>query len=63
MGPAILDNVVIVLDEPKDVVNVAGVIRVMKNMGLSKLRLVDPDEFDVYRIVRCLSHWWNRPSL
>ena len=50
MGPAILDNVVIVLDEPKDVVNVAGVIRVMKNMGLSKLRLVDPDEFDVYRI-------------
>ena len=39
MGPTILDNVVIVLDEPKDVVNVAGVIRVMKNMGLSKLRL------------------------
>ena len=50
MGPTILDNVVIVLDEPKDVVNVAGVIRVMKNMGLSKLRLVNPDEFDIRRI-------------
>lgn len=45
-----LDNVVIVLDEPKDVVNVAGVVRVMKNMGLSRLRLVNPDDFDVRRI-------------
>ena len=45
-----LDNVVIVLDEPKDVVNVAGVVRVMMNMGLSRLRLVSPDDFDTYRI-------------
>ena len=45
-----LDNVVIVLDKPKDVVNVAGVVRVMMNMGLSKLRLVSPDDFDTYRI-------------
>jgi len=45
-----LDNVVVVLDEPKDVVNVAGVVRVMMNMGLSRLRLVNPDDFDTYRI-------------
>ena len=45
-----LDNVVIVLDEPKDVVNVAGVVRVMMNMGLSRLRLVNPDDFGTYRI-------------
>ncbi len=45
-----LDNVVVVLDEPKDVVNVAGVVRVMMNMGLSRLRLVNPDDFDSYRI-------------
>jgi TrmH family RNA methyltransferase len=50
MDTAALDNVVIVLDEPKDVVNIAGVIRVMMNMGLSKLRLVNPDDFDTYRI-------------
>jgi len=50
MGSATLDNVVIVLDQPKDVVNIAGVIRVMKNMGLSRLRLVAPEEFDIYRI-------------
>ncbi len=47
---ATLDNVVIVLDKPKDVVNVAGVVRVMMNMGLSRLRLVSPDDFDTYRI-------------
>ena len=50
MEGSALDNVVVVLDEPKDVVNVAGVIRVMMNMGLSQLRLVNPDDFDTYRI-------------
>ncbi len=50
MDSETLGNVVIVLDEPKDVVNVAGVVRVMMNMGLSKLRLVNPDDFDTYRI-------------
>jgi tRNA/rRNA methyltransferase/tRNA (cytidine32/uridine32-2'-O)-methyltransferase len=42
--------VVIVLDEPLNVVNIAGVIRGMKNMGLSRLRLVRPVDFDPYRI-------------
>ncbi len=45
-----LSNVIIVLNKPKDVVNIAGVIRVMMNMGLSRLRLVEPDEFDIRRI-------------
>jgi tRNA/rRNA methyltransferase/tRNA (cytidine32/uridine32-2'-O)-methyltransferase len=45
-----LANVVIVLVEPLDVVNVAAVIRAMKNMGLSRLRLVRPNDFDPYRI-------------
>ena len=46
----LLENLVIVLDEPQDVVNIAGVVRAMKNMGLSRLRLVRPAEFDPYRI-------------
>jgi tRNA (cytidine32/uridine32-2'-O)-methyltransferase len=50
MDKSLLDNIVVVLDHPKDVVNIAGVIRVMMNMGLSKLRLVEPDDFDIYRI-------------
>ena len=41
---------VIVLDEPQDVVNIAGVTRAMLNMGLSRLRLVRPMDFDPYRI-------------
>ncbi|MFP3949360.1 MAG: RNA methyltransferase [Longimicrobiales bacterium] len=47
---ALLDNIVVVLDHPKDLVNIAGVVRAMMNMGLARLRLVRPDEFDTYRI-------------
>lgn len=45
-----LDNVVVVLDEPQNVVNIAGVVRVMMNFDLPHLRLVRPAEFDTYRI-------------
>lgn len=45
-----LSRVTIVLDHPQDVVNIAGVVRVMLNFGLSTLRLVEPDDFDPYRI-------------
>lgn len=45
-----LSRIAIVLDHPKDVVNIAGVIRVMMNFGLADLRLVNPDEFTPYRV-------------
>ncbi|MCJ7629479.1 MAG: hypothetical protein MUO50_13970, partial [Longimicrobiales bacterium] len=45
-----LDNVVVVLNEPQNLVNIAGVVRAMKNMGLWRLRLVRPAEFDSWRI-------------
>ncbi len=50
MAVSILDNVVVVLEEPQNVVNIAGVIRAMKNMGLGHLRLVRPGDFDPWRI-------------
>jgi TrmH family RNA methyltransferase len=50
MSVSVLDRVVVVLDHPQDVVNVASVVRAMKNMGLARLRLVRPDDFDPYRI-------------
>ncbi|HSM59788.1 MAG TPA: RNA methyltransferase [Longimicrobiales bacterium] len=50
MTSSVLSNVTIVLDHPQDVVNIAGVIRVMMNFGLSRLRLVNPDDFDAWRI-------------
>jgi TrmH family RNA methyltransferase len=45
-----LARIVVVLSHPQDLVNVAAVIRAMKNMGLERLRLVKPDEFDSHRI-------------
>lgn len=45
-----LDNVIVVLDHPQNVINIAGVIRAMKNMGISRLRVVNPAEWDAWRI-------------
>lgn len=50
MSASPLDRIVVVMDHPKDVVNIAAVMRAMLNMGLSTLRLVKPDEFDPWRI-------------
>lgn len=50
MDGKILDNVVVVLDHPQNLVNIAGVVRAMKNMGLHRLRLVNPAEYDTWRI-------------
>ncbi len=47
---AYLDHIVFIMYMPQDVVNVAGVVRVMSNFGLPHLRLVEPAAFDPYRI-------------
>jgi TrmH family RNA methyltransferase len=43
-------SVVVVLHEPQDLVNIAHVVRAMKNFGFRDLRLVSPLEYDGYRI-------------
>jgi TrmH family RNA methyltransferase len=50
MGMSPLNNVVVVLNEPQNLVNIAGAVRAMMNMGLRRLRLVNPAEFDAWRI-------------
>jgi tRNA/rRNA methyltransferase/tRNA (cytidine32/uridine32-2'-O)-methyltransferase len=45
-----LANVCVVLVEPQDPVNIAAVVRAMKNMGVARLRLVNPVEYDATRI-------------
>ena len=50
MSASPLGNVVVVLVEPQNVVNIAGVIRAMMNMGVRTLRLVRPADFDEWRI-------------
>jgi len=49
-APDIGDSFVIVLNEPQDIVNIAGTLRAMMNMGLRRLRLVKPALFDAKRI-------------
>jgi tRNA/rRNA methyltransferase len=43
-------SVVVVLDEPQDLVNIAAIVRAMKNFGFKDLRLVRPAEYDTFRI-------------
>lgn len=45
-----LERITVVLHRPKDPVNIGAVVRAMKNMGLSQLSLVRPDDFDTYRV-------------
>ena len=40
----------VVLDHPQDLVNIAHVVRAMKNFALTDLALVQPAEYDEYRI-------------
>lgn len=46
----ILANLSVVLAYPQDPVNIAAVVRAMKNMGASDLRLVQPCAYDPFRI-------------
>ena len=50
MDKSALENVVVVLDHPQNLVNIAGAVRAMKNMGIYRLRLVNPAEYDTWRI-------------
>jgi tRNA/rRNA methyltransferase/tRNA (cytidine32/uridine32-2'-O)-methyltransferase len=50
MPESILAGVVVVLYEPLDPVNIAGTIRAMKNMGVSRLRLIRPVAYEPIRL-------------
>jgi len=43
-------SIVVVLHEPQDLVNIAHVVRALKNFGFRDLRLVSPREYDPYRV-------------
>lgn len=44
------ERFVVVLNRTQDVVNIATALRAMMNMGLTRMRLVSPDDFNAYRI-------------
>jgi TrmH family RNA methyltransferase len=41
---------VLVLVNPQDIVNIASAVRIARNFGIERMRLVDPEVFDPYRI-------------
>jgi tRNA (cytidine32/uridine32-2'-O)-methyltransferase len=41
---------ILVLVNPQDIVNIASAVRIARNFGLERMRLVDPGAFDPYRI-------------
>jgi tRNA/rRNA methyltransferase/tRNA (cytidine32/uridine32-2'-O)-methyltransferase len=50
MASSLLDAVVVVLYEPQNPINIGATVRAMKNMGVSRLRVVNPVEYDAIRI-------------
>lgn len=44
------DRFVVILNQTQDVVNIATAVRAMMNMGLRRLRLVAPVDYNAYRI-------------
>lgn len=45
-----LDALRVVLFEPQNHINIAATVRAMKNMGATRLRLVNPVDYDPYRL-------------
>jgi TrmH family RNA methyltransferase len=41
---------ILVLVSPQDIVNIASAVRIAKNFGIERMRLVSPEVFDPYRI-------------
>src|SRR5918994_5972797 len=41
---------ILVLVSPQDIVNIASAVRIAKNFGIERMRLVNPQVFDPYRI-------------
>jgi TrmH family RNA methyltransferase len=41
---------ILVLVNPQDIVNIASAVRIAKNFGIERIRLVNPEVFDPYRI-------------
>ena len=48
--PARLPAPVLVLVNPQDIVNIASAVRIAKNFGIERMRLVNPETFDPWRI-------------
>ena len=51
-----LNQITVILQRPQDAVNVGAILRAMKNMGISHLRLVQPEPLAPAAILRVAHH-------
>ena len=51
-----LENIHIILNRPRFPENIGAVVRAMRNMGLSRLMVVDPENYDLDKIMRLATH-------
>jgi TrmH family RNA methyltransferase len=49
-------STVVVLDHPQDAVNIGAAVRAIKNMGFSRLRLVQPRDYTAADLLRVAHH-------
>ena len=52
-----LDNISIVLLQPRYSENVGAAARAMRNMGIRHLVIVDPQNFDLYNALKLATHF------
>src|SRR5262245_39905534 len=48
--PVRLSAPILVLVNPQDIVNIASAVRIARNFGIERMRLVNPETFDPWRI-------------
>lgn len=51
-----LDHITIVLHQPRYPENIGAAVRAMRNMGISRLTVVDPREYDLEKIRKMATH-------
>jgi tRNA (cytidine32/uridine32-2'-O)-methyltransferase len=49
-GPFRRSGPILILVNPQDLVNIASAVRIARNFGLERMRLVNPESFDPWRI-------------
>lgn len=51
-----LDNLTVVLHRPRYPENIGAVARAARNMGVSRLRVVDPERFEIQKVFKMATH-------
>ena len=51
------DNVTIVLQQPRYSENIGAAARAMRNMGISQLVVVDPPNYELYKVLKLATHF------